>query len=240
MVGVPFNALIVNIPQRFQSLDDKTALGAGIWLLPYTVVSPVCSVISNSVASKARVPLVYLLLIGAACHLVGVTLLSTLNGIDFPCVGLGYEAIAGAGVGITFSILVLGTPFVVHPRDIGKYIKHATIGSFQLTCLAVATGAIVQLRFLGGAIGVAVTSAYMNSYLKASLANVLSPDMLDAVLKDTSVIKGLASGLQEDAKRIFAQGYATQIRILIGFTAVQLLSIILLWQKEQIKVPIEQ
>ncbi|KAK8064596.1 hypothetical protein PG994_007234 [Apiospora phragmitis] len=41
MVGVPFNALIVNLPQRFQALDDKTALCAGLWLLPYTVVSPV-------------------------------------------------------------------------------------------------------------------------------------------------------------------------------------------------------
>ncbi|KAI1455383.1 putative efflux pump antibiotic resistance protein [Annulohypoxylon moriforme] len=220
MVGVPFNALIVNMPQRFQALDDKTALGAGIWLLPYTVVSPVCSVISNIVASKARVPLIYLLLTGAVCHLVGVTLLSTLNGIDFPSAGLGYEAIAGAGVGITFSILVLGTPFVVNPRDI-----------------AVATGAIVQLRFLGGAIGVAITSAYMNSYLKSSLANILSPDTLSAILQDTSVIKGLTPQLQEDVKRTFAHGYATQIRILIGFTAAQLLSIGLIWRKKQIKVP---
>ncbi len=100
-----------------------------------------------------------------------------------------------------------------------------------------ATGAIVQLRFLGGAIGVAVTSAYMNSYLKSSLANVLSPDMLDAVLQDTSVIKGLSSELQEDVKRTFAHGYATQIRILIAFTGVQLLSVGLMWQKKQIKVP---
>lgn len=129
MVGVPFNALIVNLPQRFQALDDRTALGAGIWLLPYTVVSPVCSVISNIVASKARVPLIYLLLAGAIFHLVGITLLSTLNGIDFPTAGLGYEAIAGAGVGITFSILVLGTPFVVSPRDIGKCTQRGMVCS---------------------------------------------------------------------------------------------------------------
>lgn len=113
LVGVPFNALIVNSPQRFQALNDRTALGAGIWLLPYTVVSPVCSVISNIVASKAKVPLIYLLLAGGIFHLVGITLLSTLDTIDIPSAGLGYEAIAGAGVGTTFSILVLGTLFVV-------------------------------------------------------------------------------------------------------------------------------
>jgi hypothetical protein len=120
IVGIPFNALIVNLPQRFQALDDKSPLEAGLQILPYTVVSPVCSVVSNVVASKTKIPLVYLLLAGAVCHLVGVSLLSTLDDIDFPAAGLGYEAIAGAGVGITFSILVLGTPFVVNPRDIGK------------------------------------------------------------------------------------------------------------------------
>lgn len=75
----------------------------------------------------------------------------------------------------------------------------------------------------------------MNSYLKSSLASVLDPDMLDAVLQDTGVIKSLSSGLQEDVKRTFAYGYATQIRILIGFTAVQVLSAGLVWRREQLK-----
>ena len=119
-VGVPFNALVVTLPQRFQALDALSPLDAGIRLLPYTAVSPVCSVVANAAASKGRVPLVYLLLLGAICQLVGVILLSTLNSIDFPSAGLGYEAVAGAGVGITFSILVLGTPFTVEPRNIGK------------------------------------------------------------------------------------------------------------------------
>jgi hypothetical protein len=76
----------------------------------------------------------------------------------------------------------------------------------------------------------------MNSYLKSSLASVLGPDMLDAVLQDTGVIKSLSSGLQENVKQTFAYGYATQIRILIGFTVVQLLSTSLMWQKKQLKV----
>lgn len=100
-----------------------------------------------------------------------------------------------------------------------------------------ATGAIVQLRFLGGAIGVAITSAYMNSYLKSSLANVLSTETLGAILQDTSVIKGLNSELQRDVKRIFAYGYATQTRILIGFTVMQFLFVGLMWRKIQMKVP---
>ncbi|KAK8053287.1 hypothetical protein PG996_012588, partial [Apiospora saccharicola] len=178
---------------------------------------PVCSVISNIVASRARVPLFHLLLAGSICHLVGVALLSTLDGIKFSSAGLGYEAIAGAGVGITFSILVLGTPFLVNPP--------------------VATGAIVQLRFFGGAIGVAITSAYMNSYLKSSLSNILAPGLLNAVLQDTSAINGLDRDLQEDTKRSFALGYAIQNRILIGFAAGQLLLIALLWRKRQMKVP---
>jgi hypothetical protein len=123
MVGVPFNAFVINLPQRFQTLDGRDPLGAGIWLLPYTAVSPICSVIANVVASKARIPLVYLLLAGSICHLVGIILLSRLSRVDFPVSGLGYESIAGAGVGITFSILVLGTPLIVEPHDIGTCIQ---------------------------------------------------------------------------------------------------------------------
>jgi hypothetical protein len=119
MVGVPFNAFVINLPQRFQTLDGRDPLGAGIWLLPYTAVSPICSVIANVVASKARIPLVYLLLAGS----IGIILLSRLSRVDFPVSGLGYESIAGAGVGITFSILVLGTPLIVEPRDIGTCIQ---------------------------------------------------------------------------------------------------------------------
>lgn len=79
MIGVPFKTLIINMPPRFQALDDKTPLGAGIWLLPFTVMSPVCLIISIVVASKARVLLTGLLLADDICHPVGVTLLCTLR-----------------------------------------------------------------------------------------------------------------------------------------------------------------
>ena len=111
---------MINIPQRLQALNDLTPLEAGLRLLPYTVVSPVCSIISNFLASRARIPLIILLLAGALSHLVGIVLLSTQESVNFQRSTLAYEALAGAGVGITFSLVILGTPFVVTPRDIGK------------------------------------------------------------------------------------------------------------------------
>lgn len=62
----------------------------------------------------------YLLLVGALCQVLGLGLLSTLStSADFPAAGYGYEVLAGVGVGITFGILVLATPFVAEPRDLG-------------------------------------------------------------------------------------------------------------------------
>jgi hypothetical protein len=81
----------------------------------------VCSAAANIASSKGRVPPVYLLFLGAILHIVGLALLSTLpTTTSFPSVGYAYEALAGAGVGITFGILILTTPFMVEARDIGK------------------------------------------------------------------------------------------------------------------------
>ena len=119
-VGIPCNVVVVDLPPRFQAVDETTPLQPGIRLLPYTFVSPLCSIGANVAASKSKMPLAYLLFLGASLQLVGLALLSTISdSTAFPASGYGYEAIAGAGIGITFSILVLGTPFAVEPRDLG-------------------------------------------------------------------------------------------------------------------------
>jgi hypothetical protein len=77
----------------------------------------------------------------------------------------------------------------------------------------------------------------MNSYLKSALEEILSPEALGTILRDSNAIGSLPSQLQQSTRLIFARGYAVQIRILIGFAAVQLLSVGLVWRKKQIKVP---
>ena len=98
--------------------------------------------------------------------------------------------------------------------------------------LAVATGAVVQLRFLGGAVGVAITSSYMNSYLNSSLRTILDPDKLLAVMQDIRIIQSLPYELKLNVKQVLVHGYAMQNRILIGFTVAQVLALVLMWRKK--------
>lgn len=40
----------------------------------------------------------------------------------FRAADIGYEIIAGAGIGITLGVLLLATPYIVEDRDLGKHI----------------------------------------------------------------------------------------------------------------------
>jgi hypothetical protein len=125
--------VVVMLPQRFQIINGTSALSAGIRLLAYSSTSAVSAGLSGIIAKKARVPFVYSLAFGALLHAAGVALLSTLPQTkDFSWGGYVYEGIAGAGVGTTFGILVLATPFVVEPRDIGKSYSLSIMPLFNI------------------------------------------------------------------------------------------------------------
>ncbi len=128
-VGVPFTVLVVDLPQRFQAVNNLSALDAGVRLLPYAMLAPIGSLVSNMIFIHRKAPLT-LLAAGASFQLVGLTLLATIPvSITVPAAQYGYQAIAGFGVGITFGTLVTITPGSVEPRD-----------------LATATGAMIQFR----------------------------------------------------------------------------------------------
>ncbi|MCJ1263264.1 hypothetical protein MMC22_003134 [Lobaria immixta] len=221
LVGAPFNAVVVSLPQRSQAVSDVSPLNAGIRLLPYTFGAALGAVFGNIVGSKRRVAVVNLLLLGAILQLLGLALLSTLPVTKgFPAKGYGFETIAGFGVGVTFGILILATPFVANPRD-----------------LAVAAGAIVQFRFLGGVIGLSIASSVMNEYLKTHLAAILPLDELAALLQSTAVLVRFAPNVQQKVLEVFARGYDLQFKILTGFAGAQFLTAMMMWKKgEQIKL----
>lgn len=115
--------VVVMLPQRFQIVNGASALSAGIPLLAFSSTSAISAGLSSIVAKRARVPFIYSLAFGALLHAAGLCLLSTLpKTADFSWGGYVYEGLAGAGVGTTFGILVLATPFVVEPRDLGEII----------------------------------------------------------------------------------------------------------------------
>lgn len=84
-----------------------------------------------------------------------------------------------------------------------------------------ATGAIIQFRFLGGAIGLAIVSSVLNSMLKSNLREALSSSELETLLQTTEIISTFPPNIQEIVRGVFARSYNVQFKIMVGFAAAQ-------------------
>ncbi|GLI77354.1 hypothetical protein PoHVEF18_005643 [Penicillium ochrochloron] len=212
VTGAPFNVVLVYVPQQAQILLDKSPLDSGIYLIGYSAVAAAAAALINIVSSKGRLPFIYSLLVGCVVHTVGVGLLSTIaTSHGFHATDIVYGVIAGIGMGLILGVLMLATPYIVEDRD-----------------LAIATGTVVQLRFLGGAIGLAIASNILNGHLAHHLQDILSPHELHLFLENVKSITNFSPQLQDTVKGFFAASYNTQLRVMIGFAAAQLPAVLLL------------
>ncbi|KAJ5956122.1 hypothetical protein N7501_010401 [Penicillium viridicatum] len=212
VIGAPYNVVLVYVPQQAQLLLDKSPLDAGIYLIGYSAIAAVAAAIVNVASSRGRIPFIYTLLVGCTVHTVGIGLLSTIaTSRGFHATDIGYLVIAGTGMGLTMGILVLSTPYIVEDRD-----------------LAIATGTVVQIRFLGGAIGLAIASNILNGRLAKRLHGIMTSHELHLFLENVKSIKSLSPHLQEEVKDVLASSFNTQLLVMIGFAAAQLPATLLL------------
>ncbi|KAL9035080.1 MAG: hypothetical protein Q9214_006754 [Letrouitia sp. 1 TL-2023] len=228
-LGAPFFVAVFQIPQRSQIVNGVAPLMAGVRLLPFSIASPIGSIVSSEIAGKIKIPPIYLVIGASSLQVIGFALLSTLPvSTATSKAQYGYEVIAGFGCGVNISTLMLMTPFSVEKRDQGKWLpfSHGTV----------ALGTIAQFRVMGGATGLAIVTAVFNSHVDSSLRAVLSGEQIATLLDTSSAILDLPSSLQESVRSIFALGYNTQFKILAGLAAAQIPSSMVMWQKEQIVV----
>lgn len=114
--------MLVYVPQQAQLLLDKSPLDAGVYLIGYSAVAAVAAGLVNIFSSRGRIPFIYSLLVGCIIHTVGVGLLSTIAAsTGFHATDIVYEAIAGAGLGLTMGVLVLAPPYIVEDRDLSIF-----------------------------------------------------------------------------------------------------------------------
>jgi len=89
--------------------------------MPFTFAAPIGSMVASTVASKLKVPPIYLVLCSSTLQVIGFALLATLTeSSTIPARMYGFQVIAGFGCGINISTLVLMVPFCVEFRDKGK------------------------------------------------------------------------------------------------------------------------
>lgn len=122
-LGVCFYASIVLLPQRFQAVYGMSPINAGIHLLPFTIVSPLFSIVCGVVLGKAQKSAVYLMMAGAAMTVIGVALmgsLSTTSTSISPEV-YGYEVILAAGSGFMMPPLIMMLKMEFNDADLGTF-----------------------------------------------------------------------------------------------------------------------
>lgn len=219
--GIPYNIIVIDIPQRLQTVNGISPLGAGIRLVPFNFMIALGCILINVFAMRTRIGPIYLVLAGSVIQLVGLSLFSTLSSNDIiapaPSVFYGWEILSGFGIGMVWGMLLVIPPHVVEHRD-----------------LAISSGALLQFRVFGGALGLALASAVMNSYLTSHLTHSIGSENLAAVLQSTEAIKGFPVDMQRLVLEKFAEGYGLQMKILAAFAGLQVLCVGLLWRgKEQ-------
>jgi len=218
--GAPLTIAVIELPQRYQLVNEDTPLRAGIALLAYAACTPVGIVLANLINGRLKIPFVFVLLVGIALQTASFALLSTLpNTIHVWPGEYGYSVLAGLGTGTSIGTLYMMVPNVVEKRD-----------------QPLAIGSALQVRMLGGAVGIAVVNAVLNSYVRLHLRSTLTVGQLDAILQSASRIKSLTPALQEIVRVVYGQAYNLQLRVTIAFTAAQFLAVILMWKRKPLRL----
>jgi hypothetical protein len=108
----------IQLPQRYQLINESSPLDAGVKFLAYGVPFPFGVVVTSILAGRFRLPFVYIIALGTALQIVGFALLSTTPGTVNPWGGqFGYSFIAGLGTGITGGLYNFLNPLSIDKRE---------------------------------------------------------------------------------------------------------------------------
>jgi EmrB/QacA subfamily drug resistance transporter len=164
---------ILYIPVFFQSVLGQTATSSGLVLLPLMVGIVFGSIVSGQIVARTgKYRLVGL--IGFATSTIALYLLSNITTSSTNAQVSGYMVLLGLGLGPSLPLL----PLIVQ-------------NAFGAADTSVVTGATQFFRTIGGAIGASVLGTVFNNQLTASLKDLPTsgvPDALASVLRDPNVI----------------------------------------------------
>ncbi|KAF3912778.1 hypothetical protein ABW20_dc0107856 [Dactylellina cionopaga] len=211
IVGVPIYVTIINIPQRYQIVNGKSPIAAGVLLLPMLVTSPVMSLVPGLALKKYYVYIPYGFTVGCALALIGSAGLGSLgDGTTIPPKTYGFLILLGAGMGLVMPIGVMLVKFLHTPQD-----------------EAVALGAQNMMRILGGLVGLAIGTAIIHKKIENELPGILAPEQLRSLLKSPQILATLKPEELAAVRAVYARSYNLQFNMSTGFAALALIFAVL-------------
>lgn len=213
---------VFQLPQRFQLVNGLSGLDGGVRLIPFTFASPVGTGIAAGMATKFKVPPIFVILTGSILQIIGFALLGTLPATtELLPRTYGYEVIAGFGCGMNLALLFVMIPQVVELRD-----------------QAVALGSGSQFRMMGSAIAIAIATSVFNSYTGPRLADLVGQSSTgsSSLAGLSQTLNSLPPAIQTEVRLVLARGYNWQMIVLCACAAGQIPAALLLWRKNQIRL----
>ncbi|XWW94973.1 hypothetical protein V2A60_002923 [Cordyceps javanica] len=136
-MGGCFYAAIFLLPQRFQAVNGISAQRAGINLLPFTIVSPVFSVLCGMLLAKVQKVATMVLVVSSVCTVIGIIMLGTLSSSPqvFELKTYGFEVILALGLGSMMPPLFLFIKVDHDDSSLGKSILLSAQWQFQAAVL---------------------------------------------------------------------------------------------------------
>lgn len=189
--GSSFMILVFYIPIWFQAIQGVSATQSGIRNLPLLMGVTVFSIVAGGLTTWLGyyVPFVYL---GSAILCIGSGLLTTFE-VDTPVAKwVGYQFVAGIGIGLGFQQPMIAAQTVLKQRDI-------PIGS----------AAVVFFQTLGGALFISVAqNIFATELIKGIVARI--PDMPAAAILNTGAT-ALTSTFSPEVLPSIIQAYSEAI-----------------------------
>ncbi|KAK4042822.1 NADP-dependent 3-hydroxy acid dehydrogenase [Parachaetomium inaequale] len=174
LTGFPYLLSIYAFPVRFQVVYGRSALQAGLMLLPMLAASAVGTVVAGAVnGGKKKQRFFETLLVACALMMIGCGLECTAgDGAVVEAKVLGFLVFVGLGFGLSAAggTMLAGAEAPV--------FEHAS-----------AQGIVAQVRIFGGSIGIAASSAILGAKTRDGLAGgSVPPEMLARLESDPSAL----------------------------------------------------
>jgi hypothetical protein len=236
LLGFPYLLLVFSFPLREQVVSGKSAVNAGLMLLPMLGTTALGSVIVGKI-NATKDYLFESLLAGAALMLLACGLLTLVLGPTDDPKALGFLTFAGLGFGFSTSAATMIAAVEAPIKDYGELSTslacECMVPKLTRIATAPAQGILAQLRILGGSLGIASSTVFVHTQSSKYLAGILAPkDKASAGSSGGNLTNEQMEAVRQAYSKAFQLGMATAA----GVAGVALLMACLAYQRTRISI----
>jgi len=220
-LGFPYLLSVYSFPIWFQVVNKKSALDAGLMLLPMLGATAVGSTVGGAINGKAN-RLFETMVVACLLMIVGCALETTAPAsVEVQGKVLGFLVLIGLGFGLSASAstMLANLESPIH--------EHAS-----------AQGIVAQIRIWGGSIGIAASSAILSvkseAHFRADAEGLVNPEML--VLQQDS----LTEEQWQAIRRMYTAALKQDMIVCCGVTALALIFTLGIYRRNRVSIQDQQ